>query len=188
MADGGISTGNPFDGVWAHCVPISAGHRTRSTVKKLIVFTLFAVLLSANAHADYDPVLEAREAAERKAEQQRAAKKKTEGDKMMREASAAAYRKELGKEAVGKSDAEVTRIYKQRQNAAVQQAQAVEAAMKSSERQPKKTGDTVGDTAGMAQGDAAMKAIYGKSVTDIGNMSEKEREAFMKAMEKQYGK
>ena len=153
-------------------------------MKKLIVFTIFAVLLSANAHADYDPVLEAREAAERKAEQQRVAKKKAEQEKMMRESRVKAYRNDMGKDAVGKTDAEVERIFKQRQNAAVQQAQSVEAAMKTSGRQTKKSGDSTG----IAESDAAMKAIYGKSVTDIGNMSEKEREAFIKAMEKQYGK
>jgi hypothetical protein len=156
----------------------------RPPVKKAILFAIFAGLLSLSVHADYDPALEAREAAERKAEQQRAAKQKAEHDKMMRDASAKAYRQALGKDAVGKSDAEVERIYKQRQNAAVQQAQAAEAAMKSSGQAAK----TSGGSAGMAEGDAAMKAMYGKSVSDIGNMSEKEREAFIKDMEKKYGK
>lgn len=152
-------------------------------MNKTILFALLLGLFTSSALADWDPVLEAKEAAERKAEQQRAAKQKTEHDKTMRDASAKAYREGLGKDAVGKSDAEVERIYKQRQNAAVQQAKAVEAAMKTSGRQTKQTGDATG----IAQGDAAMKALYGKSVSDIGNMSEKEREAFMKAMEKQYG-
>ena len=153
-------------------------------MKKAILYALFAGLLSLSVHADYDPVVEAREAAERKAEQQRAAKQKAEHEKLMRDTSAKVYRQALGKEAVGKSDAEVERTYKQRQNAAVQQAKAVEAAMKSSGRQTKKSGDSTG----IAEGDVAMKALYGKSVSDIGNMSEKEREAFMKAMEKQYSK
>jgi hypothetical protein len=156
----------------------------RPPVKKVLLLAIFAGLFSIGVHADYDPALEAREAAERKAEQQRAAKQKAEHEKLIRNASAKVYREALGKEAVGKSDVEVERIYKQRQNAAVQQAQAVEAATKTSGRQTRKSGDS----AGIAEGDAAMKALYGKSVSDIGNMSEKEREAFMKAMEKQYGK
>ena len=159
-------------------------HRTRPPVKKTILFAIFAGFLSAQVHADWDPALEAREAAERKAEQQRVATKKAEHDKMIREASAKAYRKELGKEAVGKSDAEVTQIYKQRQAAILQQASSVQAAMKASDRQPKKAGDA----SGVAQGDATMKAMYGKSVNDIGNMSDKEREAFFKGLEKQYPK
>lgn len=86
-------------------------------------------------------------------------------------------------DAVGKSDAEVERIYKQRRAAILQQANAGDAAVTSSKRQPKKAGD-----AGMAQSDAAMNALYGKSMSDIGNMSEKEREAFFKALEKKYPK
>ena len=38
------------------------------------------------------------------------------------------------------------------------------------------------------QADAAMKALHGKSVGDIGNMSQKERDAFFKDMEKKYAK
>ena len=153
-------------------------------MKKAILFAIFAGLLSLSVHADYDPVLEAREAAERKAEQQRAAKQRAEHDKMMRDTSAKVYRQALGQDAVGKSDAEVERIYKQRQNAAVQQAQAVEAAMKSSGHQTKKSGGS----AGMAEGDAAMKSMYGKSTGDIANMSEKERDAFIKDLKRKYPK
>ncbi len=153
-------------------------------MKKTILFALFAGVFTANVHADWDAAGEAREAAARKVEQQRAAKQKADRDKMIREASAQAYRKELGKEAVGKSDAEVERIYLRRQDAVVKQAAAFEASMKTSERQPKKRGGATE----MEQGDAAMKAMYGKSVNDIANMSEKERDAFVKNMEKQYSK
>ena len=69
-------------------------------------------MFSLNVHADWDPAQEAREADERKAGQQRVAKHKAEHDKMIRESSAKAYRNELGKDAAGKSDAEVGRIYK----------------------------------------------------------------------------
>lgn len=40
----------------------------------------------------------------------------------------------------------------------------------------------------MEQSDAAMKAMYGKSMNDIANMSDKERDAFVANMQKQYGK
>ncbi len=147
------------------------------------VAAIAACVLSSAVYADWDAALEAREAAQRKAEQQRVAKQKAEHDKVIREASTKAYREGLGKDAVGKSDAEVERIYKQRQAATLKQARDVEVAMKSSERQPKKVGD-----AGMAQGDAAMKALYGKSVSDIGNMTQMERETFFKELEKKYPK
>ena len=153
-------------------------------MKKLTLIAIIAGVFSLNVYADWDPALEAREAAERKAGQQRAAKQKAEHDKMIKDASARAYRQALGKDAVGKSDAEVERIYNNRQAQVLKQAATVEAAIKSSERQPKKTGDSTG----IAQGDAAMKAMYGKSVNDIGNMSDKEREAFFKDLEKNYPK
>ena len=152
-------------------------------MKKLIVFTLFAGLLSANALADWDPALEAREAAERKAEQQRVAKQKAEHAKMIREASAAAYRKELGKDAVGKSDAEVERIYRQRQDDVLKQAAAFTSKGNSMPGQSQKL-----DPNTRAQHDAQMKGMTGKSVTDLEKMNEKELEAFARDMEKKYGK
>jgi hypothetical protein len=151
---------------------------------KLILLAIVIALLSANVRADWDPERDARDAAEHKAEQQRAASKKAEFDKRIREATQKNMRAYLGKDAIGKSDADVERVYKQRQADALKQAAKVEAAVSASERQPKKPSDP----AGMEQGDAAMKAMYGKSVSDIGNMSEKEREAFFKGLEKKYSK
>ena len=153
-------------------------------MKKLIVLAFLAGLLSANVHADWDPVLEAKEAAQRKAEQQRAAKQKAEHDKMIRESNAKGYRQGLGKEAVGKSDAEVERIYKQRQADMVKQAAAVDAAIAA----PGGKGRKGSPLTESEQADAAMKALHGKSVGDIGNMSPKERDAFIKEMEKKYAK
>ena len=95
-------------------------------MKKLTLIAIIAGLFSLNVYADWDPVLEAREAAERKAGQQRAAKQKADHDKLIREGSAKAYRNALGKDAVGKSDAEVERIYRQRQDDVLKQAAALD--------------------------------------------------------------
>ena len=54
-------------------------------MKKIILIAILAGVFSFNAHADWDPVLEAREAAERKAGQQRAATQKAAHDKMIRD-------------------------------------------------------------------------------------------------------
>ena len=152
-------------------------------MKKLIVFAFLAALLSANVHADWDPALEAREAAERKAEQQRAARQKAEHNKMIRESSAKAYREALGKEAVGKSDAEVERIYKKRESDAVKQAAAVsKSGYAASGQAPQLDANT------RLQSDAQMKGMTGKSMTDLSKMNEKELEVLAREMEKKYGK
>ena len=153
-------------------------------MNKFILFFIVTTLLSTNAHADWDAAGEAREAAARKASQERRAQEKAKQDKQMREAMLKNIRADMGKEAVGKSDAEVEHIYKTRQSDALKQAATVEAAVGASNRGPKKSGGA----AGMEQSDAAMKALYGKSMNDIGNMSPKEREAFLKDMEKKYRK
>ena len=66
-------------------------------MKKLTLIAIIAGLFSLNVHADWDPALEAREAAERKAGQQRTAKQKPEHDKMIRESSVKAYRTALAR-------------------------------------------------------------------------------------------
>ena len=152
-------------------------------MKKLIVFSLFAGLLSANTFADWDPALEAREAAERKAEQRREANKKAEYAKMIREGSVKAYRKELGRDAVGKSDAEVERIYKQREMDVLKQAAAFTSKGNAMSGQSQKL-----DPNTRSQRDAQMKGMTGKSVTNLERMNEKELEAFARDMEKKYGK
>ena len=152
-------------------------------MKKRILFTLFAGLLSANALADWDPALEAREAAERKAGQQREAKQKAEYAKMIREGSVKAHRKELGRDAVGKSDAEVERIYKQREADILKQAAAFTSKGNAMSSQSQKL-----DPNTRSQHDAQMKGMTGKSVTDLEKMNDQELEAFARDMEKKYGK
>lgn len=153
-------------------------------MKKPILFAIVAATLSLSAHADWDPVRDAQDTAAAKARQERSVREKAENDKKVREATQKHQRAYLGKDAIGKSDAEVTRIYDQRQSDVLKQTAAIEAAVKASERQPKQRNAS----AGMEQADAAMKAMYGKSVNDIGNMSEKEREAFFRDLEKKYPK
>ncbi len=152
-------------------------------MKKLILFAFLAALISANVHADWDAALEAREAAERKTEQQRAARQKAEHDKMIRDASAKFHREALGKEAIGKSDAEVERIYKKRESDAVKLAAAVsKSGYAMSSQMPQLDANT------RSQGDAQMKGMTGKSMTDLSKMNEKELEVFAREMEKKYGK
>ena len=152
-------------------------------MKKLTLIAIIAGLFSLNVHADWDPVLEAREAAERKAGQQRAAKQKADHDKLIREGSAKAYRNALGKDAVGKSDAEVERIYKQRGADALKQAAAFSVSGNALSGRSQKL-----DPNTRSQRDAQMKSMTGKSVTDLEKMNDKELEAFTRDMEKKYGK
>ena len=152
-------------------------------MKKLTLIAIIAGVFSLNVYADWDPALEAREAAERKAGQQRAAKQKADHDKLIREASAKVYRKALGKDTVGKSDAEVERIYKQHGVDALKQAAAYSGSGNALLSQSQKL-----DPNTRSQHDAQMKGLTGKSVTELEKMNDKEREAFARDMEKKYGK
>jgi len=149
-------------------------------MNKFILFFIVTTLLSANAHADWDAAGEAREAAERKASQERGVQEKAKIEKQKRDALLKAIRADMGKDAVGKSDAEVEHIYKTRQADALKQSAAVEAAVGAAKRGTKKSG-VAGE---MEQADAAMKALSGKSMNDIANMSPAAREAFLKDMQK----
>ena len=153
-------------------------------MKKLILFVVIARLCSLNVHADWDPVREAQDAAAHKASQQRAAGEKAEADKRKRDFMQKHMREFVGKDAAGKSDADVERLYKQRRAELDKQAAAVEATMRAENRKPPKRGIDND----MAQGDALMKSMVGKSAGDIGNMSAQERDAFIKDLEKKYPK
>ena len=108
---------------------------------------------------------------------------KGEHDKMIRAASTKAYRKELAKDAVGKSDAEVERIYKQREADILKQAAAFTSKRNAMSGQSQKL-----DPNTRSQHDAQMKGMTGKSVTDLEKMNDKELDAFTRDMEKKYGK
>ena len=140
--------------------------------RTLLIATLL-MALAGPAVADYDPKLEAQEAAQRKAEAAAAAKRKADAARQRSAAEAKVMRGSLGKEAEGKSDAEVKRLYDAKVNAQLDMAKKAMA------------GGAPGSD--MAKGDAQMKSMTGKSMQDIQKMTPAEQEAFARQMEKQYG-
>jgi hypothetical protein len=151
-------------------------------MKKLLLIAALSILPSCNAYADYDAALEAREAAQRKAEQQKSAREKAKSDKLIYDANMQGMRQQLGKDAAGKSDAEVSKLYKQRMADYQKQGAAAVANGAAMERDVKKL-----DKDTRAERDAQMKAMTGKSVTELQNMSDKELEAYSREMEKKFG-
>ena len=143
-------------------------------MSRTMVIAALLVALAGPALADYDPKLEAQEAAQRKAEAAAAAKRKADFEKQKSAAEAKGMRGQLGKEAEGKSDAEVKRIYDAKVNAQLDMAKKAQAG-----------GAAPGSD--MAKGDAQVKAMTGKSMQDIQKMTPAEQEAFARQMEKQYG-
>ena len=141
--------------------------------RTLVIATLL-VMLAGPALADWDPKLEAQEAAQRKAEAAAAAKRKADADRQRSAAEAKMMRGHLGKEADGKSDAEVRKIYNAKMNAQLEMAKQVQ----SGSHAP---------GSDMAKSDAQVKAMTGKSMQDIQRMTPAEQEAFARQMEKQYG-
>lgn len=88
----------------------------------------FAAVLACTAvYADYDPKLEAQEAAQRKAAAAAEAKKKAEAKKQMDAAEQKMMRGTLGKEAEGKSDSEVKVLYDRKMGGYRDQAKRVQA-------------------------------------------------------------
>ncbi len=146
-----------------------------------IALLVLALLASAQARADYDPVLEAKEKAQRDAAQRAAQEQQRKTDKMKADLEAkanaeqmASKRKTLGAAANGKSDAEVNRLY----DAKITQDTA--AANKSAQDAQKALSS--------GQGAAAVKSVTGKSMQDIQNMSDAELDALSREMERKYGK
>ncbi len=80
-------------------------------MKPIALVAFLAGMVAVPAWADYDAAMEAREAAQRKAEQQQAARKKAETEKMKADANMKYQRDVVGAGAKGKSDAEVTALY-----------------------------------------------------------------------------
>ena len=137
-----------------------------------------ALLLACTAvHADYDAKMEAQEAAQRKAAAAEKAKRDAAAKAQMNAAEQKMMRSTLGKEAEGKSDADVKKLY--------------DAKMAGYQDQAKKAKAGIAP-AGVPQSDmdksnAQMKAMTGKSMQDMQKMTPAEQEAFAKKMEKQYG-
>jgi hypothetical protein len=69
------------------------------------------ILVAGAVSADYDPKMEAQEAAQRKAAAAEQAKKKAEAQKKKSDAEQQQMRAVLGKEAEGKTDAQVKVLY-----------------------------------------------------------------------------
>ena len=136
-----------------------------------------ALLACSTVHADYDAKMEAQEAAQRKAAAAAAARKKAETQQRIDAMNQKGMRDALGKEAEGKSDAEVKKIY-----------DAKIAGYKAEAKKVQEGGTPTGVPASdMAKANSQMKSMTGKSMQDIQKMSPAEQEAFAKQMEKQYG-
>ena len=136
-----------------------------------------AMLACTAVHADYDAKMEAQEAAQRKAAAAEKAKRDAAAKAQMNAAEQKMMRGTLGKEAEGKSDADVKKLY--------------DAKMAGYQDQAKKAKAGIAP-AGVPQSDmdksnAQMKAMTGKSMQDMQKMTPAEQEAFAKQMEKQYG-
>lgn len=147
-----------------------------------IAVILLVALASLPVRADYDAKLEAEEAAKRRAAQQEQARRKAEADRMLRDAEQKAMRQALGPAAQGKSDAEVRVLYD-----AKMKRDREEGAKRAAEGQKMLGEAQRASAASRPQTDAAMKGMYGKSLTDLEKMSDKELEAFARDMEKKYG-
>jgi hypothetical protein len=144
---------------------------------KRSTLAIVALLACTAVHADYDAKLEAREAAQRKA----AAAEKARQDAAVRAKKNAAEQKmmrgTLGKEAEGKSDAEVKVLYDRKMGGYMDQAKKAQAG-----------GAPAGVPASdMARANSQVKSMTGKSMQDIQKMTPAEQEAFARQMEKQYG-
>ena len=105
------------------------------------------------------------------------AKRKADAQKQMDAAQQKMMRGTLGKEAEGKSDAEVKRIYDAKMAGYQAEAKKVQGG-------GTPTGVPASD---MARSNAQMKSMTGKSMQDIQKMTPAEQEAFARQMEKQYG-
>ena len=144
---------------------------------KRSTLALAALLACTAVHADYDPKMEAQEAAQRKA----AAVEKARQDAAVKAQKSAAEQKmmrgTLGKEAEGKSDADVKKLYDAKMAGYQDQAKKAKAGIA-----PAGVPQSDMDKANMQ-----MKSMTGKSMQDMQKMTPAEQEAFSRQMEKQYG-
>jgi hypothetical protein len=149
---------------------VPAPEREGSTMKRIALIACLAGMLAAPAYADYDAALEAREAAQRKAEQQEAARRKAEVKRQQDDRMKQYQREVVGAEGKGKSDAEVKRLYDQKMAGFNQQAAEYDRASRAG-----------------AKGDSS-RAVTGKSTSELENMSNKDAQALAIEMQKKYGK
>jgi len=149
-------------------------------MRVLTILMLSLFLGVSYVSADYDPALEAQEAAARAAAERADQERKAEADRVMAQARAkqdAAVmqdkRKHLGNAAAGKSDAEVNRLYDEKVKA---DTAAAETAARDAQAKMSDPG-----------ANAQMKAATGKSMQEIMNMSPEEQEAWAAEMEEKMG-
>jgi hypothetical protein len=92
------------------------------------LLAVLALVACTAVHADYDAKMEAQEAAQRKAAAAADAKNKADAKRQRDATQAQGMRQFLGKEAVGKSDAEVKVLYDAKMGAYIKQAKEAEKA------------------------------------------------------------
>ena len=148
--------------------------------RSLAVLALI-VAFAAPAFADYDAEMERREAAEREAERKEQEKRDAEAAATRNATELHAMREFLGAEVVGKSDAEVRRLYDARVAAYQKQGEAAAAAAPTQAEAEKRERDT------RAEREDAVKQMTGKSLEELENMSDEEAEALQRELEKKYG-
>lgn len=152
-------------------------------MRRTFVTLCLCGLAVAPAFADWDAKLEAEEAARRQQAAAAERAKQAQAKAALDAASLQAARAALGKEAVGKPDAEVRRLYDEkmkREQAAARKAAAE--APQLAARAQKIEADT------RPQRDALMKQNYGKSIKELEGMSDAELEKFARELEKKHGR
>ena len=148
-------------------------------MRKIALCLILTALAGAPARADMDKALEAQEEAQRKAIEAEQKRKDAEAKAMKSNAEMTAKRKFLGKEAEGKSDTEVSRLYERKLANMQRPSKDVEAIGRDMQKKEVET---------RSERDAAVKKMYGKSLKDMESMSDEELDAFAKELEKQYGR
>lgn len=147
-------------------------------MRKIVLCLVLATLAGTPAWGDMDEALEAQEEAKRKAIEAEQKRKDAEVQALKLKTEMTVKRKFLGKEAEGKSDAEVVRLYDKK----LAQMQRTPKELEAIGRDMKKKGVET-----RSERDAAVKKMYGKSLKDMENMSDDEVDAFAKELEKKYG-
>jgi hypothetical protein len=149
-------------------------------MKRFLAMGLLSLMTATQAHADWDPELEAQERAKYEAAQREQAARDAAAAKIRREAEAKAHaamiadkRKYVGAAAQGKSDAEVERLYDQK---VAEKTREGENLMAEGQRR-------MNDPAARA----ATKEVTGYSMEEMSNMSDAELEALSRQMEQKYG-
>ncbi|MGE0666809.1 MAG: hypothetical protein AB7O49_09660 [Sphingomonadales bacterium] len=149
-------------------------------MKRIVAVVLLSILAAGQVHADWDPELEAREQRAREAAAREQAARDAEAKKLKDAAEAKAHanimaekRRYVGAAAAGKSDAEVARLYDEKQARTAGEAHAVAAEAQRKVNTP--------------EARAATKDVTGYSMEEMSRMSDAELEVLQREMEQKYG-